>query len=452
VGSAPVIFWFRRDLRLRDHPALADAAARGPVVALFVNDPVLRQPAGAPRLAFLSDALGSLSESMDGRLVIRSGDPVDVLGSLATETGAGAIFATDDHGPYGRRRDDRVGQELAARGISVHYRDSNYAIAPDRVKTGSGTPYRVFTPFFRAWKSLGWVEPTGRVAADFVADIASEPIPPATRPVVPLPHAGEFAAHARLDRFLSGAVERYDRDRNDPGIDGTSKLGVYLKWGTLHPRQILARLGGSPGEEVFRAEIAWREFYADVLFQAPESARTSYAAKMAAMEVDDGPLAEARFAAWCEGRTGYPIVDAGMRQLLTEGWMHNRVRMIAASFLVKDLHLDWTWGARHFMRHLIDGDLASNQHGWQWVAGTGTDASPYFRIFNPVSQGKKFDPTGRYVRRYVPELADLDATEVHEPWLAGLRTPAGYPSPIVDHATERVESLARYDRLKAGWQ
>jgi deoxyribodipyrimidine photo-lyase len=220
-------------------------------------------------------------------------------------------------------------------------------------------------------------------------------------------------------------------------------MSVYLKWGAIHPRTILADLG--PGDETYRKEIAWREFYAAVLHAWPESAREYYQPQFAAMAYDR-PNTNA-FTAWREGRTGYPIVDAGMRQLLGEGWMHNRVRMIVASFLVKDLHVEWQHGARHFMRHLVDGDLASNQHGWQWTAGTGTDAAPYYRVFNPILQGVKFDPDGAYVRRWIPELREVDGAAAHEPWKLP-DPPDGYPERIVDHAAERVEALNRYQAAK----
>jgi deoxyribodipyrimidine photo-lyase len=229
--------------------------------------------------------------------------------------------------------------------------------------------------------------------------------------------------------------------RNLPGVAGTSRLSAALRWGVLHPRQLLGELLPERPHEVFRSELAWREFYADVLFRRPESAWRSLQPRMDAMPVDGDDRARARFAAWRHGRTGYPIVDAGMRELLATGWMHNRVRMITASFLVKDLHLPWQWGARHFLRHLVDGDLASNQHGWQWTAGTGTDAAPYFRIFNPTTQSERFDPQGDYLRRWLPELSDLDDRAIHAP---GARRPADYPAPIVDHAVERDEALARY--------
>jgi deoxyribodipyrimidine photo-lyase len=236
------------------------------------------------------------------------------------------------------------------------------------------------------------------------------------------------------ERFRDERLPDYKTARDRPDLDATSRLSPYLRWGLLHPRTLLAELDDSEGAATFRSELAWREFYADVLWHKPDTARQNYDRKFDRMEhdTDDG-----RFRAWCEGRTGYPIVDAGMRQLLVEGWMHNRVRMIVASFLVKDLHLPWWWGARHFMRHLVDGDLASNQHGWQWVAGSGTDAAPYFRVFNPTTQGERFDPSGDYVRRYVPELRDVPGKQVHQPH-----------DPIVDHAHERQVALARYGAVK----
>lgn len=445
------IFWFRRDLRLRDHPALAAAAAAGPVLGVFVFDEHLARPAGANRMAFLDGSLAALDADIGGHLVIRSGDPAEILTDLATAVGANAVHATDDYGPYGRRRDTEVGEALAAKGVAVHFRDSPYAVPPNSVVTGGGTPFKVFTPFFRSWKAHGWAEPMGRVDVDWVTGVVGDKPPRHEPTAAELPAPGEEAAWERIDTFLDGPVFDYHETRNEPGVDGTSRLSPYLKWGTIHPRQVLARLGPDPAEDVFRSELCWREFYAEVLFQRPETARSAYAAKMVDMEVDEGDLADQRFDRWCTGLTGYPIVDAGMRQLVAEGWMHNRVRMIVASFLVKDLHIDWTSGARFFMEHLVDGDLASNQHGWQWVAGTGTDASPYFRIFNPVMQSRKFDPGAHYLRQWIPEIAHLGDKVIHEPWTDPVGAPAGYPAPVVDHAVERAESLARYDRLKQSW-
>lgn len=451
--TEPVIFWFRRDLRLTDHPALEAAiAGGGPVLPVFISDPALRNPSGPNRLSFLADTVGWLTDATEGALVHRQGRPTDVLRQLANDVGAKAVYATDDYGPYGRARDTAVGESLAKAGIATHFRDSAYAVAPGSVVTGGGTSYKVFTPFFKAWKGHGWSAPSGTVNADWLTGVASEPFAGCAPTATDMPVAGEQAAWNRVDRFLDGPVFDYGDGRDRPGIDGTSRLSPYLKWGTIHPRQLLARLGPDPAEDVFRSELAWREFYAEVLFQRPDSARASFVPKMSSIEVDSGPSTDQRFAAWCQGQTGYPIVDAGMRQLLAEGWMHNRVRMIVASFLVKDLHLDWRRGAGWFMEHLVDGDLASNSHGWQWVAGTGTDASPYFRVFNPMTQSRKFDPEGEYLRRWLPELAHLSNKQIHQPWTDPVGAPAGYPGPIVDHAKEREESLRRYDELKVSWQ
>jgi deoxyribodipyrimidine photo-lyase len=276
-----------------------------------------------------------------------------------------------------------------------------------------------------------------------------------------LPEAGEPAALARWSAFLRGGVSGIDgldgldgyADRRDrPDLAGTSSLSAALRWGEIHPRTLLADLQpvAHRSREAFRKELAWREFYADVLHHVPASARDYLRPDLAAMAYDEGGRAEERLAAWQQGRTGYPFVDAGMRQLLAEGWMHNRVRMVVASFLVKDLHLEWTAGARWFMRWLRDGDLASNQHGWQWVAGTGTDAAPYHRVFNPVLQGVRFDPHGDYVRRHVPELRGVAGATAHEPWLLPGGLPAGYPPRVVDHREERQVALDQYAAVTRG--
>jgi deoxyribodipyrimidine photo-lyase len=256
-----------------------------------------------------------------------------------------------------------------------------------------------------------------------------------------LPVATEKAAHDRWAWFLAEAAGSYSEQRNLPAVDGSSQLSAYLRFGLVHPQQLIADLGDSPSHLVYRSELAWREFYADVLFHQPHTAWNNLQVKMDKISLDTDARAKDRFAAWCAGQTGYPIVDAGMRQLLATGWMHNRVRMIVASFLVKDLHLPWQWGAQHFMKHLVDGDIASNNHGWQWSAGSGTDAAPYFRIFNPQSQSEKFDPTGAYIRKYVDELADLEGKTIHVPGADGRAT---YAAPMVNHSAEREESLSRY--------
>lgn len=446
MSDAPVLFWFRRDLRVQANEALALAAEKGPVLPVFIFDDALTAPAGANRLAFLHDSLRDLDESLDGRLVVRSGRPEDVLHQLADEVGATHVWATNDFGPYGHRRDTKVGESLAERGISTHYRSSNYAIAPGTLLSKSGTPYKVFTPFFKLWltnlpdgaapsPSITWAE-----------EVASDPIPLDPTPTAPdLPEAGQEAAWDRFAHFKDQIVTDYDETRNLPGIDGTSRLSPYLKWGTIHPLQLIDNLGDSTGERSFVRQLCWRDFYAEILFNRPDSARSAYVEGNVVRSDTDAAAAD-RFERWCEGKTGYPIVDAGMRQLHAQGWMHNRVRMIAASFLIKDLHLPWWWGARYFMEQLVDGDLASNNHGWQWVAGTGTDASPYYRVFNPTSQSAKFDPDGEYLREWLPELAHLGKKALHDPSSDPNGAPANYPDPIVNHAEARQEALARYEQ------
>ncbi len=439
------VLWLRRDLRLNDHPALHAAAADGPVLALFVLDPALLGPAGAPRVAFLVRSLRALAADLAGRLVLRAGDPTTVVPQVVREVGAAAVHVSADFAPYGARRD--VAVERALGDVPFVRTGSPYAVAPGRVLKADGSPFKVYTPFYRAWSSHGWPAPAGAIAnrVEWVNGVDAVDVPP--EPSLPdgleLPAAGEAAALAAWRAYRRSGLASYPTDRNRPDLDRTSRMSVYLKWGAIHPRTLLADLG--PDDETYRKELGWREFYAAVLHHWPASARTYFQPQLAAMQYAD-PRSES-FTAWQQGRTGYPIVDAGLRQLLGQGWMHNRVRMIVASFLVKDLHVEWTHGARHFMQHLVDADLPSNQHGWQWTAGTGTDAAPYFRIFNPVTQGKKFDPDGDYVRRWVPELRGVPGAAVHTPWTLP-EPPAGYPPPIVDHAVERAVSLERYGEIR----
>jgi deoxyribodipyrimidine photo-lyase len=448
------LIWFRRDLRLGDHPALLaaldPAGGDGTVLPLFVFDDRLWGPSGDPRRRFLLDCLADLREQTGGALVLRSGDPARVVPQLAAEVGASSVHVTGDAGPYGRRRDAAV--ELALGDVPLVRTGSPYAVAPGRLTTRAGTPFRVFSPFARAWREHGWHAPAVRPQSiAWCTGVPSEDPPPAPDlGGVRLPPAGEIAARAAWARFRDERLVDYADGRDRPGTDGTSRMSAYLKYGCIHPRTLLADLTGVAGESARRYadELAWRDFYADVLWHRPDSARRYLRPELQSMQYDSGPDAEALFAAWATGRTGFPIVDAGMRQLRGEAYVHNRVRMIVASFLVKDLHQEWTRGARFFLQHLVDGDLASNNHGWQWVAGTGTDASPYYRVFNPITQGKKFDPDGAYVQRWVPELRDLDARYVHEPWTAPGGIPAGYPEPVVDHAHEREVALDRYQRLR----
>ncbi len=438
TGRTTVI-WFRRDLRTADHPALAAAveeasASGGRVAPLFVADPVLLARAGANRRSFLGSSLESLDEGLDGRLALRRGRPDQVVPAFAAEVGARTVFATGDAAPYGRGRDAGVGTALAAVGARLALVGSPYAVSPGRVRSGGGRPYRVFTAFRRGWSAVGWPRPSGPPVGARYVDAGSTTTPAEIGSVPDSPHlpeAGETSAESALQAFLDGPVGRYAEDRDRADRDGTSRLSPYLRFGTLHPRQILARLAPGPGTDSYRSELAWREFYADVLWHHPGSAWEPLQPVGREVRWDTGARADQRFEAWSAGQTGFPLVDAGMRQLRAEGWMHNRVRMVSASFLVKDLHLDWRRGARHFLDLLVDGDLASNNHGWQWVAGTGTDAAPFHRVFNPVRQAERFDPDGAYIGRYVPEAGGF-----------------GYPAPIVDHAAERSEALARWEEAR----
>ena len=443
--------WFRRDLRLADNPALVEAAREHDrVVALFVDDAHLRGPAGANRRWFLAGCLAELHERTGGNLVVRRDTPVRAVRAVARQAGAEAVYVAEDAGPYGTDRDDEVRRALATDDVELRPVGTPYAVPPGTLFTGGGTPFKVFTPFSRAWRAHGWDEPVDAPrGVHWVTDVRTDGLPDQPSVTADLPTPGEQAGRRRLRAFLDGPVARYADERDAPGRNATSRLSPYLKWGAVHPRQALAGLGRGTGPDTFATELAWRDFYADVLLHEPGSARRALDERMAGIELDTGAEADERFAAWCEGRTGVPIVDAGMRQLAGEGWMHNRVRMIVASYLVKDLHIDWTRGARFFMEHLVDGDLASNQHGWQWVAGTGTDAAPYFRVFNPTAQSTRFDPDGTYIRRWVPELADVEGKAIHEPPTDGdlLSGPApDYPKPLVDHKEEREEALRRWRR------
>ena len=451
------IMWFRRDLRLTDNPALVRALAEHTdVVPVFVVDPNLLKNSGAPRVAYMCDALNALDNSMGRALVYRHGDPVDVIVALANEVGADDVYVARDFAPYGRRRDAEVGQRLKDLGKRLHGVGSPYAVDPGVVTKDDGLSYSVYTPYSKRWLAHGWSAPLDAPKDPQWHGAPTVPCEgPPVRPDIEfeLPPCNEEDVHDQWNEYRLRGIEGLDGyadRRNDPSVNGSSRLSAALRWGIVHPRQLLADLVPGPSHNVFRNELAWRDFYADVMFRFPDTGWKNLNRKLDGLVHDEGPIAEERFAAWCRGETGYPIVDAGMRELVQTGWMHNRVRMIVASFLVKDLHLPWQWGAKFFMKHLVDGDIASNSHGWQWTAGTGTDAAPYFRVFNPMLQGERYDPEGNYVRRFVPELASLPSSLIHAPHDSkrkGAGVPIGYVAPIVDHHVERDEALARYKAM-----
>jgi deoxyribodipyrimidine photo-lyase len=454
------VVWFRRDLRVRDHPALIAATESADVVVpLFVFDePLLAgRWASANRAWFMRQSVAALSEALAGRgasLRIGSGRPVDVVPRLVREMGATEVFVTRDAAPYGRRRDRAVAEALAAAGATLRPKRGLYVHEPDEIATADGGPFMVYGPYRRAWQALD--RRAVLPAPDRVPGVpnarpdAIPEMPPPTADPALIPRPGEAAARERLERWLDGGVTAYSTDRNRLDQEGTSRLSQDLRWGLVSPVEVVDRAEGQgEGRRVFVQELIWREFYAHVLWHHPRVLREPFQERFAGLSWRDD---EESFGAWADGRTGYPIVDAAMRQLRASGFVHNRGRMIAASFLTKDLLLDYRLGEAEFMRHLTDGDVASNDGGWQWTASTGTDPQPYFRIFNPVLQGKRFDPDGEYVRRWVPELRGIPAGRIHEPWTlthdeqaaARCRIGTDYPAPIVEHRAARERALAAY--------
>jgi deoxyribodipyrimidine photo-lyase len=427
----PTLYWFRRDLRVSDNPSLIAAGqAVYPVVSGSALDGL-----GQVRADSLTASWRSLNQSLDGNLTL-----VDDVAKTAIKLGVTAVHCSRTFDPAGIQQEQALQQELSSAGIKLVIGPGNYAVAPGTVRKPDETPYRVYTPFFKAWHLNGWEAPLAAPKGVSWLNAGGSELPSGADVRV-----GEAFAVRTFERFKKRALSNYNEDRNRADLSGTSHLSHALAHGEIHPRSLLAELGDSPGEITFMKELAWREFYADVLWHNPHTVEGYYEPRFAKMRYDNDPE---KLAAWQQGKTGYPMVDAGMRQLLATGWVHNRVRMIVASFLVKDLHIEWQHGAKWFEQHLTDFDVASNSHGWQWTAGCGTDASPYYRVFNPVMQGYKFDPNGDYVRKFVPELRGISGKEVHEPWLLLSGLSEGYPAPIVDHANERAESLARLEEIK----
>ncbi len=466
-ATSPVIWWIRRDLRLHDNQALHAALARGDgVLPCFIIDPRLMhgRHASPKRRAFLLAALGALDADLRARgshLWVATGDPLAVLTRLREKIDARAIVAEADYSPYARRRDGQVAAALPLElvgGPTLRH--------PAEVRKADGTPYTVFTPFKRAWLSLPL--PDRAMLLPAPAHIPTPAAPPGEPlPEEEAPHAlapfppTEAEARRRLEAFCAGPIAAYADRRNQLDAAGTSRLSPYLRFGLISPRAAFVAAGDAArhpearqGAEVWMSELIWREFYTAILYHFPRVLRHSFQAEYDGIQWKNEAQA---FDAWCQGHTGYPVVDAAMRQLVATGWIHNRARMLVASFLVKDLLIDWRWGERFFMQHLLDGDPAANNGGWQWTAGVGTDAAPYFRIFNPTTQGRKFDPEGRFIRRWLPELAAVPDRYIHTPWempatvqaQAGCRIGQDYPPPMVDHAFARQRTLDAYAQARA---
>ena len=470
---APVIVWFRRDLRLSDNPALTAAAMSGqPIIPLYIHDETGARPMGGAAQWWLAGSLRALDAELrrrGSRLIMRRGAVAKVLAAIGRETNAGAVYWNRLYDREARACEDAV----AAQWKTHHHFNGALLCEPWALTTKTGGDFRVFTPFWKALLHRGEPAPPLAVPARLPAPDRwplSERLDDwMLRPTAPDWAAGlraawtpgEAAAAARLDAFLQEGVGAYDRRRDFPGIAGTSRLSPHLAFGELSPRQIWHRArthaAAHPAHESDAAsylrQLAWREFAYHLLYHFPDLPRRNWNARFDkfSWRTDDAALN-----AWQRGRTGYPVVDAAMRELWVTGWMHNRARMIVASFLVKDLLLPWQLGEAWFWDTLVDADPANNAAGWQWVAGSGADAAPYFRVFNPVTQGMKFDPSGAYIRRWLPELDGLPESHLHRPWAASaeLRRQTGvilgetYPRPLVDHTQARARALAVYTRIK----
>jgi deoxyribodipyrimidine photo-lyase len=474
--GSPIVVWFRDDLRVAENPALQAAAATGrPVVPLYVFD-----DAGPPRRMgaaskwWLDKSLRALGETLrktGSPLVLRRGDALETLTTVVAETGATGLAWNRLYDRKSIDRDQAVASAMAKLGVATETHNASLINEPDAVRTGAGGAFKVFTPYFRA--ALGTADVSARASPTPILHAPERPPHSealstwSLHPSSPDWSAGfgdwtpgEAGARARLDHFLDGAAKNYAHGRNIMGEEGVSRLSPHLHFGEIGPRQVwrAVRAAAEHGHighgeaETFQKELLWREFNHSLLFHNPDITHRPFNAAFATFDwLDD----RSGFRAWTKGLTGYPVVDAAMRQLWTTGWMHNRARMVAASFLVKDLLVDWRRGEAWFWNTLVDADLANNVCNWQWVAGSGADAAPFFRIFNPTLQGAKFDALGRYVRRWVPELAALSDRDLHEPWKAdpaaltraGVELGLTYPTPIVDHSAARDRALAAYARV-----
>lgn len=463
------IHWFRRDLRVSDNTALIQASLRAEqVIPVFIFEDAFRTgpDVGAARLAFLLRSMESLREELlrlGYKLIVRQGLSEIELPKLCAEIRAEAVFCNKRYEAYAQLRDQRVFNALNAIGVGFEsFKDS--VIWEERdILTRAGNPFTVFTPYSRAWKERAIPPPQPRLkpAGSNPKRIFSSPLPrdpkefghELRQTVSP---AGERSALETLEKFLAGPVHNYDEARNHPGSDGTSHLSPHLRCGTIGVRTILKHLAAadsgadklhSNGCRTFLNELIWREFYLQVLSNFPHVMKGCFRREFDALRWSHN---QEHFQAWCEGRTGYPIVDAAMRCLNSTGWMHNRLRMIVAMFLTKDLLIHWQLGERYFMQQLVDGDMAANNGGWQWSAGTGTDAAPYFRIFNPVSQAEKCDAGGGFARKWLPELSGLPPHLIHQPWKepATLKQ-SKYPGRIVIHEEQRPKCLAMFQAVKA---